>query len=104
MRCGSSPTAPGNGNTIPSAFSGSTWRRTGPSGRGSPTGLSGSPARPRVVGGGESAGFHADDAERLVARLPHGRNVTIPRAGHTVQGDNPKDLVAELRRFLAGDN
>ena len=57
-----------------------------------------------VVRGGESDVFHEEDAERLAARLPHGRQVTIPRAGHTVQGDNPKDLVAELRRFLAGDN
>jgi pimeloyl-ACP methyl ester carboxylesterase len=57
-----------------------------------------------VVRGGESDVFHEEDAERLVARLPHGRQVTIARAGHTVQGDNPKDLVAELRRFLAGDN
>src|SRR5579872_55828 len=57
-----------------------------------------------VVRGGESDVFHAEDAERLAARLPHGRQVTIARAGHTVQGDNPKDLVAELRRFLAGDN
>jgi pimeloyl-ACP methyl ester carboxylesterase len=57
-----------------------------------------------VVRGGESDVFHAEDAERLTARLPHGRQVTIARAGHTVQGDNPKDLVAELRQFLAGDN
>ena len=57
-----------------------------------------------VVRGGESDVFHQDDAERLAGRLPHGRWVTIPRAGHTVQGDNPKDLVTELRRFLAGDN
>jgi pimeloyl-ACP methyl ester carboxylesterase len=27
--------------------------------------------------------------------------VRIEGAGHTVQGDNPKALVAELRRFLA---
>lgn len=57
-----------------------------------------------VVRGGESDVFHEEDAERLVARLPDARRVTIPRAGHTVQGDNPKDLVAELRRFLAGNN
>jgi esterase len=57
-----------------------------------------------VVRGGESDVFHEEDAERLVARLPDGRRVTIARAGHTVQGDNPKDLVAELRRFLAADN
>jgi pimeloyl-ACP methyl ester carboxylesterase len=47
---------------------------------------------------------HAEDAERLAARLPQGRWVTVPDAGHTVQGDNPKGLVAELRRFLTGDN
>jgi len=57
-----------------------------------------------VVRGGDSDVFHEEDAERLAARLPHGRKVTIPRAGHTVQGDNPKDLVTELRRFFAGDN
>jgi len=57
-----------------------------------------------VVRGGESDVFHEEDLQRLVDRLPNGRGVTIPRAGHTVQGDNPKDLVAELRRFLAGDN
>ena len=57
-----------------------------------------------VVRGDDSDVFHEEDAERLAARLPHGRHVTVPNAGHTVQGDNPKGLVAELRRFLAGDN
>lgn len=57
-----------------------------------------------VVRGGESDVFHEDDKERLVARLPNARGITIPRAGHTVQGDNPKDLAAELRRFLAPAN
>jgi pimeloyl-ACP methyl ester carboxylesterase len=54
-----------------------------------------------VVRGGDSDVFHEDDAARLAASLPNGRHVTVPRAGHTVQGDNPKDLVKELRRFLA---
>ena len=54
--------------------------------------------------GGESDVFHEEDGIRLAQRLPNGKFVTVPRAGHTVQGDNPKDLVAELRRFLAGDN
>jgi esterase len=54
-----------------------------------------------VVRGGDSDVFHEEDAERLAARLPHGRHVTIPNAGHTVQGDNPKGLVAALRAFLA---
>jgi esterase len=53
-----------------------------------------------VVRGGDSDVFHEDDAARLATSLPNGRHVTVPRAGHTVQGDNPKDLVKELRRFL----
>ena len=53
-----------------------------------------------VVRGGESDVFHDEDAERLAAGLPDGRRVTIPKAGHTVQGDNPKDLAAALRDFL----
>src|SRR5207302_4930346 len=57
-----------------------------------------------IVRGGDSDVFHEEDGIRLAARLPDGKFVTVPRAGHTVQGDNPKDLVAELRRFLAGDN
>jgi pimeloyl-ACP methyl ester carboxylesterase len=54
-----------------------------------------------VVRGAESDVFHEEDAERLAQRLPDGRYITIPRAGHTVQGDNPKDLAAALREFLA---
>jgi pimeloyl-ACP methyl ester carboxylesterase len=53
-----------------------------------------------VVRGAESDVFHDEDAERLAARLPNGRWIKIPKAGHTVQGDNPKDLVAALREFL----
>ncbi|MBO0735921.1 MAG: alpha/beta hydrolase [Alphaproteobacteria bacterium] len=53
-----------------------------------------------VVRGAESDVFHEEDAERLVQRLPDGRYVTIPGAGHTVQGDNPRDLAAALREFL----
>jgi esterase len=53
-----------------------------------------------VVRGADSDVFHDDDAARLAAALPDGRWVRIPDAGHTVQGDNPKDLVAALREFL----
>jgi pimeloyl-ACP methyl ester carboxylesterase len=53
-----------------------------------------------VVRGADSDVFHDEDAERLAAALPNGRWVKIPRAGHTVQGDNPKDLSAALREFL----
>jgi esterase len=57
-----------------------------------------------IVRGGESDVFHEEDGIRLAQRLPDGKFVTVPRAGHTVQGDNPKDLVAELRRFLTKAN
>jgi esterase len=57
-----------------------------------------------IVRGGESDVFHEEDGIRLAARLPDGKFVTVPRAGHTVQGDNPKDLVAELRGFLGKPN
>ncbi len=53
-----------------------------------------------IVRGSESDVFHDEDAERLAAGLPDGRWVKIPKAGHTVQGDNPKDLVAALHEFL----
>ena len=53
-----------------------------------------------VVRGAESDVFHQDDAEHLAKNFPDGRQVTIAQAGHTVQGDNPKDLVAALRDFL----
>ena len=53
-----------------------------------------------VIRGAESDVFHQDDAERLAKNFPDGRQITIAQAGHTVQGDNPKDLVAALRQFL----
>ena len=53
-----------------------------------------------VVRGAESDVFHREDAERLAQNFPNGRQITIAQAGHTVQGDNPKDLVAALRDFL----
>ncbi len=54
-----------------------------------------------VVRGAESDVFHDEDAERLAASLPDGRWVKIAKAGHTVQGDNPKELAAVLREFLS---
>ena len=53
-----------------------------------------------VVRGAESDVFHQDDAERLAKNFPDGRQVAVAQAGHTVQGDNPRDLVAALREFL----
>jgi len=57
-----------------------------------------------IVRGGESDVFAEEDGIKLAQRLPDGKFVTVPRAGHTVQGDNPKDLVVELRRFLTKAN
>jgi pimeloyl-ACP methyl ester carboxylesterase len=53
-----------------------------------------------VVRGGRSDVFHDEDAAKLAAALPRGAWVRVEDAGHTVQGDNPRALVAELRRFL----
>jgi pimeloyl-ACP methyl ester carboxylesterase len=53
-----------------------------------------------VVRGGRSDVFHDEDAEKLAKALPRGSWVRVEDAGHTVQGDNPRGLVAELRRFL----
>eukprot|EP00439_Symbiodinium_sp_Y106_P089604 s1_g2140.t1 len=53
-----------------------------------------------VVRGEQSPTFSREDAERFVSLLVDGTHVTVPNAGHTVQGDNPKGLVDELRNFL----
>jgi pimeloyl-ACP methyl ester carboxylesterase len=73
--------------------------------RGLPEGLAEVSCPTLVVRGGESDVFHDEDAERLAADLPDGRWVKIPQAGHTVQGDNPKDLIAAPARVsrLSGE-
>jgi pimeloyl-ACP methyl ester carboxylesterase len=53
-----------------------------------------------VVRGGRSDVFLDEEAEKLAAALPKGEWVRIENAGHTVQGDDPCALVAELCRFL----
>ncbi len=53
-----------------------------------------------VVRGGDSDVLTDEDAERFAGALPDGRWVTIPGAGHTVQGDQPAALVREVRNFL----
>jgi pimeloyl-ACP methyl ester carboxylesterase len=53
-----------------------------------------------VVRGAQSDVFHDEDAERLAGAFAHGRWVRVEGAGHTVQGDNPAGLLAELRPFL----
>ena len=53
-----------------------------------------------VVRGGESNILSEENAERFANALPNGRWITVPGAGHTVQGDQPAQLVREMRGFL----
>jgi pimeloyl-ACP methyl ester carboxylesterase len=53
-----------------------------------------------LVRGENSPVFYDEDAEEFAAALPDGRWVRVPNAGHTVQGDNPRDLTIEMRRFF----
>ena len=54
-----------------------------------------------VVRGGRSDVFSDLDAGGLAAKLPDGRWVVVPDAGHTVQGDNPRGLLDVMVQFLA---
>jgi pimeloyl-ACP methyl ester carboxylesterase len=53
-----------------------------------------------VMRGGKSDVFSDANAEKLATTLPKGRWIRIDDAGHTVQGDNPRDMVAALREFF----
>jgi pimeloyl-ACP methyl ester carboxylesterase len=53
-----------------------------------------------VVRGAESDVVSASDAAGFAARFPRARQVEIEGAGHTVQGDNPAELIRALREFL----
>jgi len=53
-----------------------------------------------VMRGGKSDVFSDANAQKLAATLPQGRWVRIDDAGHTVQGDNPRDMVRVLREFF----
>lgn len=54
-----------------------------------------------VVRGAESDVFLDEDAERFALALPNARWVSVERAGHTIQGDNPRGLCEALRPFFA---
>lgn len=56
-----------------------------------------------VVRGDRSDMFLEADAEITARAFGRARVVTIPRAGHRVQGDNPSELAAALRHFLEHD-
>jgi esterase len=53
-----------------------------------------------VMRGANSDVFTDQNAEKFATSLRKGRWVRIPDAGHTVQGDNPRDMVSALREFL----
>jgi esterase len=54
-----------------------------------------------VVRGSESGVLSVAAAQSLAGRLADARVVTVEKAGHTVQGDNPAGLVRDLEPFLA---
>jgi esterase len=54
-----------------------------------------------VVRGERSKIFTASDAELLSAGLAHAQSTEVPRAGHIVQRDNPRDLAQTIRTFLS---
>jgi esterase len=53
-----------------------------------------------VVRGGSSDVVSGESAAALAKALPRGEWTSIPGAGHTVQGDNPRDLAAAIEEFV----
>ena len=53
-----------------------------------------------LMRGAESKVLSAEHAEAVVAAMAHAELVEIPRARHTVQGDNPADFAGALDAFL----
>jgi pimeloyl-ACP methyl ester carboxylesterase len=53
-----------------------------------------------VVRGERSDLFHEETMNQMRQAIPGCITVTIPRAGHLVQGDNPVDFVSAVRDFL----
>jgi pimeloyl-ACP methyl ester carboxylesterase len=52
-----------------------------------------------IARGADSEIFTDDDAERFARALPNGRWLSIPRARHSVQTDNPAGLAAAVSDF-----
>jgi len=50
--------------------------------------------------GAESAAVPREAAAAFIAHVAHASLVEIPNAGHTVQGDNPRELLRALAGFL----
>ncbi|MGH7398442.1 MAG: alpha/beta fold hydrolase [Candidatus Rokuibacteriota bacterium] len=58
------------------------------------------PCATLVVRGADSDILSPEVAKKMVERLPDGRLVEIPGAGHTVPADRPDDFVRHVRAFL----
>jgi pimeloyl-ACP methyl ester carboxylesterase len=56
---------------------------------------------PTLLVRGENSAVPPEDAERFCSLLPDGRPVTVERAAHNVQRDNPAGLLKAIRPFLA---
>ncbi len=60
---------------------------------------------PVLVARGEHSEILSEEqAAAFAGAVPNGQWLTIPNAGHSIQGDNPKDLIAALRRFQEGES
>ena len=53
-----------------------------------------------IMRGNDSEVFSDANAQQFCCELKHGQYVTIENAGHSIQGDNPKALLRELRPLL----
>src|SRR5947209_991783 len=53
-----------------------------------------------IVQGGLSDVFTSEDAQKLASDFSNGHYAQIGEAGHTVQGDNPRELAQALSKFL----
>jgi pimeloyl-ACP methyl ester carboxylesterase len=53
-----------------------------------------------LIRGAESAILAAETADRFVRELPGTQTAEVPRAGHSVMGDNPEGFLAAVRPFL----
>jgi len=55
---------------------------------------------PTLVVRGEESEFTDEEATRVARQIPDAMLIGIDAAGHTIQGDNPRDLAEALHSFL----
>ena len=53
-----------------------------------------------IVQGGLSDVFTSEDAQKLASDFSNGHYAQVGEAGHTVQGDNPREFAQVLSKFL----